>query len=139
MPYVLLLFGSILFVSGVRGTEKCLWSTVEGEFTGENSFLVWIAAIGIVGGTGYVPKLKPLSIAFMSLLLIVLALKNNGVFSQLQAFAENPGGSSGQTSSNPASGATTTTIQPLAALPTLGNSASTGSPVTLDLPAGLLD
>lgn len=90
MPYVLLLFGVPMFVSGVRGTNADLWTLVKGDFTGKNSFLVWVAAIAIVGGAGYIKPLRPLSIAFMTLLLIVLVLSNRGVIGQLQNFVNDP-------------------------------------------------
>ncbi len=90
MPYVLLLLGIPMFVSVVRGTEKELGRLVEGDFTGSGSFLFWVAAIAVVGGAGYIKPLRPLSIAFMSLLLFVLFIKNKGVVSQLQSFVNNP-------------------------------------------------
>lgn len=90
MPFVLLVMGAILFVAGVRGTNGDLWTLVKGDFTGQKSFLIWIAAIAVVGGIGYIPKLKPLSIAFMTLLLIVLFLSNKGVIGQLYSFVANP-------------------------------------------------
>lgn len=111
MPFVLLIFGAILFVSGVRGTNGQLWTLVKGDFTGSNSFLVWIAAIGVVGSAGYIPKLKSLSVAFMTLLLLVLFLSNRGVIAQLQSFVQNP-------QATPPNG-TDTAIQPLAPIPEL--------------------
>lgn len=105
MPFVLLAIGIIVFVSGVQGTQSDLWQLVKGDFTGKNSFLVWIAAIAIVGGLGYIKGLRPLSVAFMTLLLVVLFLANRGVIAQLQAFVTNP-------SSGSASG-TNTGLQPL--------------------------
>lgn len=90
MPYVLLLFGAVLFVSGIRGTNKDLWALVKGDFTGNKSFLVWVAALAIVGGAGYIKPLKGLSVAFMTLLLLVLFISNKGVITQLQDFVKNP-------------------------------------------------
>ncbi|MDE2019753.1 MAG: hypothetical protein KGJ13_05415 [Patescibacteria group bacterium] len=93
MPYALILAGAILVVSGVRNTQGQLWSLVQNDFTGNNGFIVWVAAIAIVGGMGYIPKLRPLSIAFMTLLLIVLVISNQGVFAQLQQFVQSGAGS----------------------------------------------
>ena len=91
MPYILILLGTILFVAGTRNTQGTLWTLVKGDVTGQDSFLVWIAAIAVVGGLGYVPKLRPFSIALMTLLLIVLVIKkDSGVFAQLSQFAINP-------------------------------------------------
>lgn len=113
MPYVLLLGGGAMFVSGVRGTEGDLWALIRGDFTGSKSFLVWIAAIAIVGGAGYIKPLKGLSVAFMTLLLIVLFLSNKGIVSQFAAFA-NKQNSGGGTSAGNVTGATG--LQPLAPL-----------------------
>lgn len=101
MPFVLLLFGAVLFVAGVRGTNKDLWTLVKGDFTGDKSFLLWIAAISIVGGAGYIKPLKGLSVAFMTLLLLVLFLSNKGVISQLQGFVNNPAPSNDNTGLQP--------------------------------------
>lgn len=90
MPYILVLFGTILFVAGIRNTQGTLWTLLKGDLTGQDSFLVWIAAIAVVGGIGYIPKLKPLSIALLTLLLIVLVIKDKGVFAQLASFVQNP-------------------------------------------------
>lgn len=90
MPFVLLAIGLVLFVAGIRGTNGTLWGLIKGDFTGTNSFLVWIAAIAVVGGIGYIPKLRDLSTAFMTLLLLVLVLSNRGVFAQLSSFVQNP-------------------------------------------------
>lgn len=119
MPYVLLLFGAILFVAGVRGNQGTLWTLVRGDFTGDRSFVLWIAAIAVVGGAGYIKSLKPLSVAFMTLLLIVLFLSNKGVIAQLQTFVTNPG-STTDSGIKTTSGATVdngvTALTPIAAI-----------------------
>jgi hypothetical protein len=91
MPYVLLILGAILFVAGVRGKNADLWALVQGDFTGQNSFVFWVAAVAIVGGLGYIKPLKSLSVAFMTLLLIVLFLSNKGVIAQLQTYLQSSG------------------------------------------------
>lgn len=90
MPYALLIIGAVMFVAGVRGTNEELWALVKGDFTGDKSFLPWIAAIAVVGGLGYVKSLKPLSVAFMWLLLLVLLLSNRGVIAQLETYVKKP-------------------------------------------------
>lgn len=100
MPYALLLVGAVMLVAGVRNTygvkqpdgSPGLWGLVEGDF--RSGFFTWIAAIAVVGGLGYIPKLKPLSVAFMTLLLLVLVISNGGVFAKLQQFIQSgtPGG-----------------------------------------------
>jgi hypothetical protein len=87
-------------MAGIRNTYANLWALVKGDFTDQNGFLAWVAAIAVVGGLGYIPKLRPLSIAFMSLLLLVLVLSNGGVFAKLQAFIQSGAGGRGVVPAN---------------------------------------
>jgi hypothetical protein len=75
MPFALLLVGLVLLISGVKNTQDTLFATVKGDFTGQDNFIYWFAAIIIIGAVGYVPKLKPISTAFLALVIIVLFLK----------------------------------------------------------------
>jgi hypothetical protein len=120
MPFVLLLVGAVLLLAGIRNTYGALWSLIKGDFTGTNSFLPWVAAIAVVGGLGYVPRLRPLAIAFMTLLLLVLIISNSGVFAKLQQFVTS-GGAGGGVSPLP----TLTPIQPA----TINNGANIQSPL----------
>lgn len=101
MPYALLVMGAVLLVAGIRNTYGQLWSLVEGDFTQQGGFLAWVAAIGVIGALGYVPKLKPLSIALLTLILIVLVISHNGVFAQLQQFITSGGGASAHPAPSP--------------------------------------
>jgi len=96
MPFALLLIGAILLVAGLRNTYTDLWALVKGDFTQNTgaggNFLTWVAAIAVVGGLGYIPKFKALSVAFMTLLLLVLVLSNGGIFAKLQAFIKSGAG-----------------------------------------------
>lgn len=86
MPYALILIGAILLVAGIRGTYGDLWALFKGDFTGTNSYLTWVAALAVIGGIGYIPKLKPLSIALMTLLLLVIVISRKGIFDKLQQY-----------------------------------------------------
>lgn len=77
MPYALIFFGLLFTVAGVRNTEKDLYALFEGDLTGSNNFLVWLAALGIIGAVGYVKPLQPVSVAFLTLVLVVIFLHNN--------------------------------------------------------------
>lgn len=92
MPYALLLIGAILLVAGLRNTYSDLWALVRSDFTANGGFLSWVAAIAVVGGIGYIPRLRALSVAFMTLLLIVLVISNGGVFAKLQTFIKSGAG-----------------------------------------------
>lgn len=117
MPYALILVGAVALVAGIRNTYKDLWALVEGDFKG--GFLAWIASIAVIGAIGYVPKLKPLSVALMTLLLVVLVLSNRGVFAQLQGFILSGAGNTG-TGGNAG-------VQPLQPLPALSPADQVGA------------
>lgn len=86
MAYVLLIAGLMLTIAGVRNThvdhngQPGLFTLIEGDFAGPNSFIYWLAAIAIVGGAGYVETLQPLSTAFLTLILIMLILNQKSGF-----------------------------------------------------------
>ena len=107
MPYALLVFGAVLFVAGIRGKNADLWALVKGDFTGNGNFIFWLVAIAIVGGAGYIKPIRPVSIAFMTLLLVVLMLSNKGVITKLQSYLQSPGAASGTKTQD------TPSVQPL--------------------------
>jgi len=89
MPILFGIFGVILIVSGVKGTvtgsSPSLMSLLKDDFTGTNPFWKWMLAILFIGAVGYIPNMRPISRAFMALVIIVFLMSNQGVFSQLQS------------------------------------------------------
>jgi hypothetical protein len=90
MPFALLIIGVFLLISGVRSTQDSLFALVKADFSGTDNFIYWFVAILIIGAVGYVPKLKPISTAFLVLVIVVLFLKKGnasgvggGFFAQL--------------------------------------------------------
>ena len=82
MPFALLIIGVFLIAAGARQKQGDLFSLLAGDFTGANNFLFWFVSILIIGGIGYIPKLKGLSTAFLVLVILVLFLTKgnpNGV------------------------------------------------------------
>jgi hypothetical protein len=83
MAFVLLIIGITLLVAGVQDTQSDLFALLKKDFS---AFLMWFIAIFLIGALGYIPKLKPLSVAFMGLVILVLFLsKGKGFFSQFQS------------------------------------------------------
>jgi hypothetical protein len=108
MSFALFLIGAILIVSAVRGTTHDLGALVKSEFTGPSNFIYWIVALLFVGAVGYIPKLKSLSVAFLTLVIIVLVLKRGnpsgiggGFFQQFSAALKGTQNTQSQTASNP--------------------------------------
>ena len=79
MAFALLVVGIFLLVSAARNKQGDLFALVQGDFTGPNNFIYWFTAILLIGALGYIPKLKPVSVALLTLVIIVLVLaKGNG-------------------------------------------------------------
>lgn len=82
MPFLFLVFGVLFVVSAARNTSSDLLALLKSDFTGKHNFLYWFLAIMIIGALGYVEPLKPVSRAFLVLVVVVLFLTNGGVFQQ---------------------------------------------------------
>lgn len=96
MAFALVIIGAVFLIASVRGTVDTpatgLFALLQSDFTGQNNFIYWMAAILIIGAVGYIPKARPISTALLGLVLAVLFLKNanttaagGGFFSQLSA------------------------------------------------------
>jgi len=106
VPILFGLFGIILIVSGVRGTvasgNPSLTSLIKDDFTGTDPFWRWMLAILLIGAVGYIPNLRPISRAFMGLVIVVFLLSNKGLFTQLQGvFSSNTLSESGTKITSP--------------------------------------
>lgn len=75
MPFAFIIVGLVLAISGVKGTSSQLLKLVQGDIQGKDGYLYWAVAVLIVGAVGYIPVFKNLSVAFLSLILVVLILK----------------------------------------------------------------
>lgn len=114
MPFAFIIVGIVLTITGVRGTSQQLLKLVKGDLTGTNSYLYWIVAILVIGSVGYVPTLKPLSRAFLILVLVVLVLREGktsasggGFFQEFTAALKTISQGQGSTAA-PASGLSST-------------------------------
>lgn len=87
MPMFLLLLGIMFLTAAVRGKDKVdlLFSTIKDDFTGPNNFFEWGVALFVIGAVGYYKPLKPVSTAFMTLLIVVLFLSNKGFFNEFMS------------------------------------------------------
>ncbi len=145
MPYAFIVVGLIMIVTGARNTYGQFGAQVAGDFTGPGNFTWWLASLGLVGAVGYIPKLRPVSTAFMTLIVIVFVVAAKGLFPKLtQALQAGPtapqtGASSqvslGQAAANTVSAATGGTVTP--GTGTAGNPAtgSYGLPAASQLPS----
>lgn len=90
MPILFLVIGLILLVPAIRGPDQSakMLALLKGDLWGDKSFFPWLISLYIIGALGYIEPLKPISRAFMVLVLLVLILTNSpkggkGVFANL--------------------------------------------------------
>lgn len=61
--------------AGVRGQSKQLLALLKNDLTGQNNYVYWMLSILVIGSLGYIDALRPLSRAFLVLVIVVLILK----------------------------------------------------------------
>lgn len=72
-----------MIVTGVRNTHEQFGAQLKQDFTGEGNFTYWVISLGGLGALGYIERLRPLTNAFMALIIVVMVLKNRGFFDNL--------------------------------------------------------
>jgi hypothetical protein len=145
MPFALIIIGVVLLISSARNTltnqqGTGLYQLLASDFTGSDNFIYWAVAILLIGALGYVPKLKPLSVAFMTLVILVLFLKKGtGVFSQLSnALASTQTTNPNLTGAPPPGGYTTNTSTATAGAGVLSDLSILGQTPVLSSPVSSL-
>lgn len=88
MPFALLTIGLLLIVVGFQNTYKAFGTQLVSDFSGQNSFLLFMLAIMAVGAIGYVKTLETFSRTLLGLIVIALfigAVNKGGFFSNFQS------------------------------------------------------
>jgi hypothetical protein len=92
MPFVFIIIGIVLLVSGVRGQSSNLLTLLKGDLTGSSNFGYWIISILVIGAIGYIQDLRALSRAFLVLVIVVLIIHEDnqsngtgGFFTEFQS------------------------------------------------------
>lgn len=92
MILVVLIIGTIILVSALRGTYGALFSDLGQDVP---KFIVWGAAILALGALGFIPGLRPISRGLMALVLIVIVMQNYAnILAGFSAVAKAPTASS---------------------------------------------
>jgi hypothetical protein len=108
MSFTLLIMGAILLIAAIRNTQDSLFTLVRGDFTGPKNYVYWALSILVIGAVGYIPKLKPISVGFLTLVILALVIsrgdpsKASGgffqkFFSQIQSTTTTPSSSTAAT------------------------------------------
>lgn len=74
MAIFLLLIGLLLVVTAIRGTQSDFFDLLKNDFSGQNNFVLWSLAFVFLVSLGYIKAIKPVTNAFMWLLLVVIFL-----------------------------------------------------------------
>lgn len=76
MPIFLLVVAVIFLVSAVKGSQCELIDLLKSDFSGQNNFILWVLAIVVIVGLGSIKAVKPLSDAFLGLVILVMIVAN---------------------------------------------------------------
>ena len=84
MAFAFLFFGLILIVAAIRGKHDDLFKLLKDDFSGSDNFFVWLLAIVFLVALGNVERLRPVTDAFLGLIIVVIILANgrNGLFNK---------------------------------------------------------
>ena len=85
MIFGILVIGLVLIASALKNTQHELGAQIATDVLGTDGFVAWAGAIMGIGAVGYIPGFKGPSRALLGLLLVVLVVRNGGLFSQLEA------------------------------------------------------
>ena len=76
MPFFLLILGVIFLVTAVRGNQNDLIDLIKSDFSGQNNFFLWVLAIIIIVAVGQFKVIRPISDAFLGMIILVIILAN---------------------------------------------------------------
>lgn len=122
MPFAFAFVGILIFVIGIRGTHNEAIQLIRDDFTGQNNFFTWIGAIVGIGALGYIKEIRPISQAFLTLVVIVLFLSNRGFFAEFQRQVFNratPSAAPAQAPNQPAAPATLPALPSIPSMPAI--------------------
>lgn len=81
MPLFFLIVGILLIIVGINDRVPELTTLLKEDFAPSDdqpSFLLWVLIIGVIGLLGGIKSFKPVSNAFLVLLVVVVLLSNKG-------------------------------------------------------------
>lgn len=122
MIFAVFLVGAMLVSSAVRGTTHELGQMVQGDLLGQDGFIAWIAAVAALGAIGFIPGLRDTSRYLVTLIMVVVIVRNGGLFSNIETALQSAS-SAGPAPSVP----TLQTSGDPAAAGSTGSSGSSGS------------
>lgn len=81
----ILIAGFLLIATALQNTQSELAALLQRDLLGKQGFFLWLAAVVSLGAIGYVPGLERTSRNLILLLLVVVVLRNGGIWANAQA------------------------------------------------------
>lgn len=81
----ILIVGLLLIATALQNTQAELAKLLQRDLIGSQGFIVWLAAVVALGAIGYIPGLQRTSRNLILLLLVVVVLRNGGIWANAQA------------------------------------------------------
>lgn len=66
----------IFLVAAIRGNQNDLIELLKQDFSGQNNFILWVLAIIVIVGLGTFKPIRPVSDAFLGLVILVIIIAN---------------------------------------------------------------
>jgi hypothetical protein len=85
MALALLIIGALFLSAAIRGKQQLLFDTLKDDFAGSPNFFTWALALIILSALGKVKAIKPVSDAFLVLVVLILFISNRGFFNKFMA------------------------------------------------------
>jgi hypothetical protein len=76
MPVFLLIIAVIFLVAAIKGNQNELLTLLKSDFSGQNNFILWVLAIVVIVGLGNFKAIRPISDAFLGLVILVIIVAN---------------------------------------------------------------
>lgn len=80
MAWFFLVSGLLLVTAAINNSHCNLFDLLKADFTGPNNFFYWVLAIVILVSLGSIKQIRPMTDAFLALVILVIVLvayKNN--------------------------------------------------------------
>lgn len=124
MPVALLVIGVLMIVVAFQNTMGQFARELEADIPG---YFVWLVAIVVLLGLGYVPQLRTPSRWLLGLVALIVLLTNyKQIVAGFTTFAGSGGSSSGSTAADPTAAYASSPAAPLPTAAQVGGDASSG-------------
>jgi len=82
MPFAFVFVGLVLVLTGIQDTYTQLGSQLRKDFN--SGFSMWVLAILLIGSLGYIEPIRPISKAFLTLIIVAMLIANPKFFTEVQ-------------------------------------------------------